>query len=153
MSKAKMKIGSSTRFTPKPTTMQIIDGTTAPSLRIVAERPKATWAKRCEKTTRRRYVFAISKAPAVTDAPPDKRRIGSMKMNTSGGRMKKKRSFNAISSPRIFSHAVRSPSPNLMDRTAACPAPTNTPNAPNIIITGKTSVRPAIASCPHPCPM
>jgi len=35
----KMKIGSSTRFTPKPTTMHIMDGTTAPSLRIVAERP------------------------------------------------------------------------------------------------------------------
>ena len=76
-----------------------------------------------------------------------------MNANTSGGRMKKNRSFNATSSPSTFSHAVRSPSPSLMERTAECPAPTNTPNAPNTIITGNASVRPAIASCPHPCPM
>ena len=49
-----MKIGSSTRLTPKPTTMHIIDGTTAPSLRIEAESPKAKWANTCENTTRRR---------------------------------------------------------------------------------------------------
>ena len=76
-----------------------------------------------------------------------------MKMKTSGGNVKKNRSFNAASSPSTFSHAARSPSPSLMERTAACPAPTNTPNAPNTIMTGNTSVRPAIASCPHPCPM
>ena len=54
MPNPKMKIGSSTRFTPKPTTMHIIDGTTAPSLRIEAESPNATWEKRCENTTSRR---------------------------------------------------------------------------------------------------
>ena len=51
MPKAKMKIGSSTRFTPKPTTMHIIDGTTPPSLRIAAERPKAMCEKMCETMT------------------------------------------------------------------------------------------------------
>ena len=54
MPNQKMKIGSSTRFTPNPTIMHIIDGNTAPSLRIEAESPKAKWEKRCENTTRRR---------------------------------------------------------------------------------------------------
>ena len=153
MPSPKMKSGSSSRFTPNPTTMHIMEGTTAPSLRIAAENPNARWANTCEKTTVRTYVFAISNAAGVTPAPPVQRRIGSTNTNTSGGSAHRNSSLNATSSPRSFSQAIRSPSPSLIDMTAACPAPTNTPNAPNTIIRGKASVRAAIASWPHPCPI
>ena len=58
-----------------------------------------------------------------------------------------------MSWPSSFSQATRSPSPRRIDSTAECPAPTNTPNAPKSIMIGKTSVRPAIAASPQPCPM
>ena len=47
----KMKIGSSMRFVPKPTTRDIIDLTAPPSARVNAESPNARWEKICEKTT------------------------------------------------------------------------------------------------------
>ena len=141
------------RLAPKPTTRDIIDLTAPPSARVNAESPNARCEKMCEKTTILRYVRAAANASADTFAPPHQPSTVSTLKKTSGGRMKKKSSFSAISSPTSFSHATRSFSPSLIERTEACPAPTKTPNAPKSIITGKVSVSPAIAASPHPCPM
>ena len=50
----KMRIGSSSRFEPKPTTMQSIDLTASPSDRIAADSPNAMCEKTCDSTTMRR---------------------------------------------------------------------------------------------------
>ena len=55
----------------------IIDDMGEPSARCIAESPKARCEKRCEKRTRRIYVFACSRAPGVTPLPPVARRMGS----------------------------------------------------------------------------
>ena len=142
----KMNSGSRIRFVPNPTTMHVIDDSTAPSLRIAAESPNARCENMCENTTIFTYSVARPNASSVTPEPPDQRKIGSANANTSGESTRKKISLNATSSPSSFSQAVLSPSPSLIEMRAACPTPAKTPNATNTIISGKASVRAAIAS-------
>ena len=101
----------------------------------------------------REEVRPAANASADTFAPPHHVSTASALKKTSGGSTQKKRSFSATSSATSFSQATWSPSPSLIERTDACPAPTKTPNAPKSIMSGIVSVSPAIAASPQPWPM